>query len=225
MKLLIRFKQFIMSFLILSFLISPGFGQKEDDKAKKPKEKFKKYEEVIPDTTTTITKNGVFTTHEVEDKLYYEINETLLGKEFLWIEQISKNQTGYGNGATEIVRRVVRWERFKDQILLRNVEHSIRADEGTPEYIGVKASTVEEIIKVFKIETFGKDKSPVIDVTSLFKDDTPEFSPKRRINASSIDKSKTFITSVKNFEKNIDTKVLATFKLKPASPTEPWGRW
>ena len=223
MKLLLRFKQFFMSLLILIFLISPGFGQKEDEKAKKPKEKFKKYEEVIPDTTTTITKHGVFTTHEVEDKLYYEIKESLLGKEFLWIEQISKTQTGYGNGATEIVRRVVRWERYKDQILLRNVEHSLRANKGTPEYIGVKASTVEEIIKAFKIETFGKDKTPVIEVTGLFKDDIPEFSPKRRLNASSIDKSKTFITSVKNFDKNIDTRVLATFKIKPPSPTSRRG--
>ena len=168
-------------------------------------------------TSTTITKKGVFITHQVEDKLYYEINNSMLGKEFLWIEQISKTQTGYGNGGTEIVRRVVRWERFNDKILLRNVEHTLRADKGTPEFIGVKASTVEEIIKSFKIITFGKDKSPVIEVTGLFKDDTPEFSPKSRINASSIDKTRTFITSVKSFKKNIETRVLATFKIKPAT--------
>lgn len=219
MKFLHLFKHFLLSFLILSFLAAPGFSQKEDEKAKKPKEKFKKYEEVIPDTTTTISKKGVFITHEVEDKLFYEINESKLGKEFLWIEQISKTQTGYGNGGTEIVRRVVRWERYKNQILLRNVEHTLRADKGTPEYIGVKASTVEEIIKSFDIVTFGKDSTPVIEVTGLFKDDTPEFSPKSRINASSIDKTRTFISSVKSFSKNIETRVLATFKLKPASTT------
>ncbi|MFC2096917.1 zinc-dependent metalloprotease [Bacteroidota bacterium] len=223
MKFLTKFKQLLLSFLILSFVFGSVFAQEDDAKAKKPKEKFKKYEEVIPDTITTITKEGIFTTHEVDDKLYYEISESLLGKEFLWIEQISKTQTGYGNGGTEIVRRVVRWERYKDQILLRNVEHKLRADKGTPEDIGVQASTVEEIIKAFDIVTFGENKTPVIEVTGLFKDDTPEFSPKGRINASSIDKTRTFISSVKSFKQNIETRVLATFKLKPASPTSRGG--
>ncbi len=208
-----------LSFLILAIFIRPAFPQeKEKEKSDKPEPKFKEYTEVISDTA--ITKKGVFTTHEVDGKLYYEIDTNQLGKEFLWLTQYSKTQTSYGYGGTEVIRRVVRWERLQDQILLRNVEYQLRADEETPESIAVEASSVEEIIKAFKIVTFGKEKIPVIDVTGLFTEDTHEFSPKEDLEASGIDNSRTFITSVKSFEQNIETSVLATYTLKPPKPEQ-----
>jgi len=202
---------------VLTFLCQPLPAQeKKNGNEDKSRSKIKKYEEVIPDTA--ISKAGVFTTHEVGDKLYYEITAGQLEKEFLWVTQFSKIQTSYGYGGTEVIRRVVRWERIKDHILLRNVEYNLRAEEGTPEEIAVKASSVEEIIKSFPIMTFGKDMAPVIEVTGLFRDDTHEFSPKEQLNSSGIDKARTFITSVKCFERNIETRVLATYKKKPPTP-------
>ena len=119
-------------------------GEKEKEKKEKPK--FKKYEEVI--TEKAITKKGVFTTHQVEEKLYYEIPESQLEKEFLWLTQLSKLQTGFGYGGTEVQYRVVRWQRYgEDKILLRNVEYRLRAKEGTPIRIAVDAASVESIIK------------------------------------------------------------------------------
>jgi len=187
------------------------------EKTPKVKPNFKTFAELIPDTA--LTKKGVFITHEFDSKLYYELPIKELGKEFLWIVQFSKTQTSFGYGGTEVIRRVVRWERFQDQILLRNVEYQMRADEGTPEYIAVRASSVENIIKAIKIDAFGKDSSALINVTDLFTGDVHEFSPKKGLKASSIDKSRSFISSVKTFEQNLETRVLATYKLKPASST------
>ncbi len=217
MKLKLGLKIVLLAFLVLTVLGNSVYAQeKNDDNSKEPKPKFKDYEEIITDSA--ITKKGIFITHEVDDKLYYEINELLLGKEFLWVTQFSKIQTSYGYGGTEVIRRVVRWERFQDQILLRNVEYQLRADEGTPENIAVEASSVEQIIMAFKIETFSKEKSPVINVTDLFKGDIHEFSPKEVLKASGIDKSRTFISLNKTFEKNLETRVLVTYKLKPSEP-------
>jgi len=61
--------------------------------------------------------------------------------------------------------------------LLRNVEHLLRAEEGTPKHFAVKASSLEEIIQSFKIEAYHHGTNPVIHVTDLFKEDVPEFSP------------------------------------------------
>ncbi len=205
--------------LLLGFILITCFGtsllaqDKKEEKPEKDKPKFKKYEEVIPDTA--ITQKGLLITHEVDGKLYYEIKEDQLGQELLWLVQFAKTQTSFGYGGTEVIRRVVRWEKLQDHILLRNVEHKLRADENTPEAIAVKASSVEEIIKSFKILTFGENKSPVIEVTGLFKEDTHEFSPKESLEASGVDQDRTFITSVKTFPQNIETRVLATYKLKP----------
>ena len=222
MQSLFKSKHVLLNFLILSVLISPVFSQeKENEKSEKEKPKFQKYEDVIPDTA--VTKKGIFITHEVDGKLYYEIDESQLGKEFLWLTQYAKTQTSFGYGGTEVIRRVVRWERLQDHILLRNVEYQLRANEGTPENIAVKASSVDEIVRALKIVTFGKNKAPVIEVTGLFKEDTHEFSPKESLKASGIDKSRTFITSVKSFNQNIETRVLATYKLKPPKLDAPAG--
>lgn len=208
------YKLIISCLLMLTILILPVFAQEKDTpKPEKNKFKYKKYEDVIPDTA--LTKEGIFKTHEIDGKLYYEINESQFNQEFLWVTQFSKIQTSFGYGGTEVIRRVVKWERLDDHILLRNVEYQLRADEGSPEYIAVKASSVPQIIKAFAIVTFGKNKAPVIEVTSLFKEDVHEFSPKKALKAASSDPSRTFITSVKNFNQNIETRVLATYQLKP----------
>lgn len=208
---------FILCTVLLSVSAFPQ-GGKKGEKKKKEKPEFKKYEEVI--TKKAVTKKGVFTVHEVGDKLYYEIKKEDLGKEFLWLTQFAKTQTSFGYGGTEVIRRVVRWERLKKSVLLRNVEYKLRAEKGSSEEKAVKASSVEQIIKSFKIVTFDKDKNPVIDVTDLFVGDTHEFSPKKMLNARGGDKKRTFINSVKVFEKNIETRVLATYNLKPASPAK-----
>lgn len=214
----------LFALIALIFLSNNQFGLAQDkkgDKGKETKAKFKEYKEVIPDTAVTMM--GVFQTHLVDGNLFYEIDPSKLGQEFLWVTQFSKIQTSYGYGGTEVIRRVVRWEKFEDNILLRNVEYLNRADEGSPEEIAVKASSVEEIIESFKIVTFGKNKAPVIDVTKMFTEDTHEFSPKNDLNSSGIDKNRTFISSVKAFDKNIETRVLATFKLKPQNGNETRG--
>jgi hypothetical protein len=221
MKSLVRLNTLLIHFIIITLFGSSVYAQNEAVPAvsSRPKQKIQKYEKLIPDTA--ISSKGVFTTHMVGNKLYYEIPEDQLGKEFIWVTQFSKVQTSYGYGGTEVIRRVVRWERIQDHIILRNVEYDLRALEGTPENIAVAASSVEEIIKSFFIESYGKDKAPVIEVTGLFKDDTHEISPKEDLDVSSIDKARTFITSVKSFEKNIEIRVLATYKKKAPKPSTP----
>ncbi|MCK5820995.1 MAG: zinc-dependent metalloprotease [Bacteroidales bacterium] len=224
MKTPVQLWRLCSSILLLAFLSMSLTAQEaeETDKTPKVKPRFKVFSEVIPDTA--LTNKGVFLTHEFDNKLYYEIPQNQLGKEYLWIVQFSKTQTSFGYGGTEVIRRVVRWERFQDQILLRNVEYQMRANEGTPENIAVKASSIENIIKAMKIEAFGADSSLLINVTDLFTGDIHEFSPKKGLSASSIDKSRSFITSVKAFEQNLETRVLATYKLKPSSSSAAGAR-
>lgn len=185
---------------------------------------FKSYSDVITDSS--ITQEGVFIIHRENGKLYFEIPSAQLEREFLWVTQFSATQTSYSYGGMPIIDRVVRWQRRGNRILLRNVEYEKRADPGTPEAQAVKASTVEAIIKAFDILTVNdQNGSVVIDVTELFVGDTPEFSPRNDLqfaqskgdlqHVDSIDKRRTFITSVKSFPQNIEARVLATFARKP----------
>ena len=196
--------------------------KKGDDPKKKDKPKFKKYEDVI--TKKAITKKGVFTTHEVGDKLYYEFDPASFGKEFLWLVQVAKVESGKGLGGLEAQRHVVRFQRLKDNILIRKASYQLRADKGSTEDISVKASSLEAIIASLKIVTFGPKKTPVVEMTSVFKGDLNDFSAKQALNATAIDRKKVFITSVKAFPKNIETRVLATYRSRPPRNVSPQQR-
>ncbi len=214
-----QFKRALIALFVLPFVfISVAAAAQsvvETEEEKKETPKFKPYSEVI--TGEALTRQGLFTTHQVEGKLYYQIPPGQLDQEFLWVYQISKTQTGYQYGGYPLGNRVVRWQRVNDRILLRNVEYEKRARVGTPEALGVADASIEAIIKTFKIVTFAPDSIPVIDVSALFTDDTPEFSPKNALRAKSIDKDRTFISSVKAFPINLEIRVTATFKVEPVN--------
>lgn len=193
-------------------------GEKQAEEEEEPE--FEPYDEVITDEA--VTREGVFTTHRVDERLYYEIPESELGREFVWVTQIARTQTSYGYGGLQAQNRVVRWDRRDDKVLLRNMEYDLRADEGTREAIAVEASSVPAIIAAFDIVSFSAEGAPVIDVTRLFTSDVTEFSPQIQLrDVRGIDRDRTFITEVKAFPRNIETRVLATYSRQPANPFQP----
>lgn len=147
-------------------------------------EKIKPYDKVI--TKDAKTSAGLFLVHRLEEKAFYEIPTEELGKPMLWVTQLSRTQSGHGYGGSPISDRVVRWELRDDTVLLREVQYLIRADVQDPIKNAVEASSVEPILAAFAVLAYGKDRRPVIDVTSLFNADIPEFSAGRSAEAGSI---------------------------------------
>ncbi|MCU0962429.1 MAG: DUF5117 domain-containing protein, partial [Pirellulaceae bacterium] len=188
------------------------------------KSDVKPFDEVI--TKDAVTKPGLFLTHQIGDKLFYEIIPTRFGQDMLWVTQIAQTQAGFSYAGMPVGDRVVRWELRGEKVLLRDVKYAIRANTADAIKLAVEATSIAPIIKVFPVKAWGKDKSAVIDVTSLFTGDVTEFSPQRQINASGLDTSRTFLEEVKAFPTNLETKVLATFRLgggpsgEGASPRE-----
>lgn len=216
-----RFTTLLVFILGLCMVVAAQDAKKGKEKEKK-QTTIKPYEEVI--TKKAETKKGIFTVHRVEDNVYYEIPSKMLGTEFIWVTQLSKVQTGFGWSGSPGGERVVRWERLGNNILLRDIKYTLHAREGSPEAIAVKASSIPSVIGSYKIACFAKDGTPVIDVTKLFVGDVPEFSPKKMLDAAGLDKDRTFVTSIKAFPLNIETRVLATYTPKPPKPDEPGGR-
>lgn len=177
---------------------------------------IKPYDEVI--TKEAKSDKGLFTTHIVGDKLYYEIPPEALGQELLWVTQISQTTAGFSYAGMPVQDRVVRWEKRGEQVLLRDVQYDIRAVANKNDAISeaVAKSSLAPIITALPIRAFGKDQAVVVEVTDLFKRDVKEFSAVRALNAQSMDTARSFVEEVKSFPENIETKVLATFPLAPA---------
>ncbi|MBK7403083.1 MAG: zinc-dependent metalloprotease [Phycisphaerales bacterium] len=172
----------------------------------------KPYDEVIKESAKTA--KGLVITHIQDSKLYYEFPADALDRDLLWVTQIDQTGEGHSYAGMPITDRVVRWEMFgEDKILLRDVQYGIRADTEDSVHLAVEASNLAPIIQSFDVACWGKDKRPVIEVTKLFTSDVPEFSATGELGAQSMDSGRSFVQEVKAFPDNVNTKVLATFKL------------
>ena len=194
---------------------SRGGEAKKDDgegsaRPSRPERRIRPYDRVI--TKEAKTSPGLFLVHRIEDKVFFEVPTSELGKEMLWVTQLEQTQTGYSHAGEPVGDRVVRWEQRGDDLLLRDVRYEIRADVEDPIQGAVKATSMEPIIAVLPIQAYGKDKRPVVEVTSIFTGDLPEFTARRRLGASGVDPRRTFIEKVKAFPTNIEAKILVTYR-------------
>jgi hypothetical protein len=191
----------------------PSKGEKPDKKKKKEEKKGPKpYDEVITEEMTSDP--GLFIVHRDGDDVYFEIPVAELGKEMVWVTQIAETQAGYSWAGMPVGNRVVRWEQIGDRVLLRDVNYDIRADVDDPIQMAVEATSLAPIIHAFDVAAYGKDKAPVIKVSSFFTTDKPEFSAKEGLGAKGLDSKRSFVDQVKSFPENIETKVLATYSLQ-----------
>lgn len=193
------------------------------DKKKKDEKKPKPYDEVI--TSEAETREGLFKTHVLGDKLFYEIPTAQLEREMLWVVQVAETTAGSSYAGMPAGDRVVRWEKRGDRILLRDVRYRIRAETDDSIARAVRASNLAPIIRVFDVKAYAPDEAPVIDVTELFTKEVPEFTPRRTLDVGEMDPNRTFVDRVKAFADNLEVRVLASFKpAKPRGPSRPGAR-
>lgn len=179
------------------------------------KGELKSYSEVI--TAAAETDAGLFGVHKIDNKFYYEIPDSLLGREMLLVSRIAKTATRIGYGGEKLNTQIVRWEKKDKNILLRHVSHENVASDTLPIYEAVRNSNFEPIIHTFAVESLGKDSSGVvIDVTPLYTEDIPSLGLQRsRRNAYQVrrlDKSRSFIEHINSYPLNIEVRQLMTYE-------------
>lgn len=199
--------------------------------AKPPASGPKKYEDVI--TAKAKTRDGLFKVHQIDEKWYYEIPEKLLGRDMLMYSEIAQAPPNVGYSGNPGSSRMVRWERRANRIFLRVNPVSKRATNGDPgTRLAVELSNFQPIMRAFNVEAEGKDKTAVIDVTSLFSADIPELSivgllvGLRLPAVPPADPSRSFVDEIKAFPENIEVRSTLTWNfgpppLPPSSPNAP----
>ncbi len=214
--------------IFLAIAVPARAQEKDDEKdaAKPPaaegaapeakKSAIKPYDKVI--TTEAKSKNGLFMVHQLDNKVFYEIPTGELGADMLWVTQLAETQAGFGQAGSPVRDRVVRWELRDETVLLRDVKYTLRAEGDDYLKGAVERTSLAPIIRAFPVVAWGKDKAPLIEVTSLFKSDVAEFSAKRTLDAAGLDEKRTFVDEIKVFPKNVETKVLATYTLSDREP-------
>ena len=188
---------------------------------KKEKKEEKSYSDIITDKAET--SEGLWATHQVEDKFYFEIPKSLLEEEILVVSRISgyvKDLSFGGAGMKTRPQQVIRWQHKDGKVLLRSVSYNSVASFEKPIYESVKNNNFEPVIAIMEEVVQNEDStSVVIEISPLFTTDIPMIGAvsdgqRKRFGISSLDKSRSFIQSMKAFPDNVEIKHVLTYSGK-----------
>lgn len=166
--------------------------------------------------STAVTKAGLFKTHMMGDKLYFEIPASELGKDLLLVTQIAKTNEGDGYGGQAIDERVVRWERRGNKVLFRSVSYAIISDPSAPIAQAVENANYDAILASFDVAAYGPDSAAVVDVSKLYTSPPSEIGIQRRYRGT-IDATRSFLERVAAYPKNVEVEAALTINAAPTA--------
>jgi len=200
----------------------------------------KPYAQVITDKT--LTRRGMITTHKLEDKFFFEIADTTLGRDILVVSRIAKSgadvRAAQGYAGDVIGSTVIRFEKGpNNRIFMRKVSFKTYSpDSTTSMYQSLKNSNIQAIAASFNIAAYTPDKNgSVIDVTDYINSDndifyfsSPASKTRFRLGAQLSDRS--YIQNMRSFPLNVEISTMKTYSLTaapspfgPAAPTAGGG--
>ena len=148
-----------------------------------------------------------------DDKVYAELTENLLGKEFFVLISIAR---GIGDGP---VIGGMSWGDGDDWIwVFRKVDDTIQvsrksvrffATKGSPEEMAVDFAYTDSVLFSLPIVTTGPSGGHVIDLGSVFLTDLPQIS--NSLSGFSFARDRSSWASVKGFTDNVELRVTATY--------------
>lgn len=200
-----------------ALLVNVCYAQDKKDNDEKKEKEEKKYADVITDKAQS--SEGLWSTHIVDDKFYFEIPDSLLDEEILVVSRISGFVKGLnfgGAGVKSKPQQVIRWQKIHNSLALRSVSYNSVASFEDPIYQSVKNNNFEPIIMMFDIEVAG-DGTSVIDITKLFTSDIPMISPvsaqqKKDFGIKGLDAKRSYINTMRAFPQNVEIRHVLTYK-------------
>jgi hypothetical protein len=192
----------------------------------------KPYAQVITDKA--VTRKGMITTHRLDDKYFFEIADSTLGRDILVVSRISKAgaevRSASGYAGDQIGSSVIRFEKGpSNKIFMRKISYrTYGPDSTTAMYQNLQRSNIQAIAASFPVAAYSPDKKgSVIEMTEYINSDndifyfgSPAVKTNFRLGAPMADRS--YILGVKSFPTNVEINVVRTYALA-AGPASPFG--
>ena len=161
---------------------------------------------------------GLINTFLKNNKLYFEINNSVLNKELLMVTRFSQfpgDYSSYVNAGSKTAENIISFKLKDNKIVLEKLAYTNEASDQDPIQISVIKNNFPPILAVFKIENTEKDRF-LIDVSSYFMNDSPGFnlirkSDKESFKIGSVDKERSFIDNANSFLNNTEIKNTLTY--------------
>ncbi|MGN6418067.1 MAG: zinc-dependent metalloprotease [Pseudobacter sp.] len=196
-----------------------------------PKAGPKPYKDVVTDKA--VTRKGLFNVHKVDDKWLLEIGDSILTRDILVVNRISKapidTRAGFtGFAGDEINENVIRFEKGpNNKIFLRNLSFSVYAKDSTkPMYKSVMVNNIQPIAAAFDVKAYApSNDGSVIDITDFIAGDNDLFffapSIKSALRLGGAQPDKSYIVDVKTYPINTEIKTVKTYSKSPAPSPIP----
>jgi len=167
------------------------------------------------DLRNAASDEGLFTVHQMDDKIYFEIPEAMLGRDMAVMSRYASVQDGLANGGDRMTSNMmVQWERRGDRVYLRTQSYSNTADEDDNVHLAVQNSNFAPVVASFPVE-LTRGNAAVIDVTDLYMGDHPSFAfPRQRRSAYGIrghDRDRSWLEWTRSFPENIEVRVVRSY--------------
>ena len=185
-------------------------------KKKAPKKEETEYEKLMKKGGST--QEGLFLLRHIEDKYYFEVPDSMLGRLMLCVSRFTAVPQNFGQFAGEEVNNCAFYLERRDtsQILMRQYVQSHVADEGDNIMRTLEQSTIDPIVQAFKvIGTNPESKEPLIEVTGLFKGGSQLTNLSSGLSSSlklgGLQSDRTYIDTIKVFPTNIEVQTTRTY--------------
>ena len=183
-----------------------------DTVAKKKKDE---YADIIKKGGTV--KEGLFTVRHIQDKWYFEIPDTLLGRYFMCVTRYTAVPQNFGKYAGEEVNEATVYFEKHDYktMYMRAYVLTQLADSTDRISKTLQASTIDPIVASFKIIGKSPKGRSMIEITNFFKNDnkltTSVRSSLGMVKLGGMISSRSYIDTMKVFPINIEVATVRTY--------------
>lgn len=179
-----------------------------------------------------ITREGLFTVHKVGDKYFFEIPDSLLGRDLLVVCRIAQGAAGLRSGNTgyagdHVGTTVIRFEKGPDhKLFLRRISYADQSgDSTTAMFNAVLRSNLQPLAAAFGINTYSiNGKGSVVEVTDYVNGDNDILffndGAKQNIKVGRLLTNMCYIKDISAFPRNLEVRTIKTYSYSGRSASQ-----
>lgn len=165
---------------------------------------------------------GLFKAYVLEDAHYFEIPDSMLGRDMLLGSRVAQLSSSSKVVAGEMRKSpiLIRFTRDNKNVYMHQVVANYMADASDPVSLAVERTSIDPVLNTFPIETLNTDSSAaVIDVTNFFSTEINAVSPfNAKYKAGKLERESTRITDVLAFPENVEIRTFMSYSNPSSEP-------
>ncbi|RAW01746.1 zinc-dependent metalloprotease [Pseudochryseolinea flava] len=170
-----------------------------------------------------LTRKGLFTVHRVDDNYYFEIPDSLLGRDLLVVTRIAQGAAGVrpeytGYAGDQVGSTIIRFERGPNhKLFLRRITYEENPGDSTNAmFHAVVRSNLQPLVAAFGVGAYALNlRGSVIDITDYINGDNDilffNSTARKTMRVGSMQSNMCYIKDINSFPLNLEIRTIKTY--------------